>query len=500
MGIIKRQAFQSSVLIYIGTIIGFISTGLIAPNILTGGEIGTLKLLQSYAALFVSLGILGFSTITIRFLPHFINKKENHFNGFLGLSVLVGTFGLFIALAVILSIKPAIIQNNFDKSPEFARYFFLIIPLTIFQIYYALFDAYNNALYRASYGVFLRDFVQRILVLIGLLLVLFHFFDFNQYVYYYVVSICLPTLLILIHLIRHNEFDLKIKTRFLKKSLLQSMASVGLFGLLNSFSNIAILQIDTIMVNMYMNSTAVGIYAITFYFGTLVLIPSKALNKIAPTLIAKAFKEEDLETVKDIYYKSTSNLFLIGVLILLGLLVNLENVFNIIPKSYEEGKFVIVFIGIANLLKMGAGNNDSIITYSKYYKMTTVFLITLVLLIIIFNFLLIPTYGMTGAAIASLLAIFIFNFTKFIFIKLKFGYNPYNLQYIVALGYAAIVYIIVIILPDLDNFIFEIAIDSIVATLFFYILIRYLPMARELNSSINQISGVVINIFNSKIK
>ncbi len=500
MGVIRKQALQSSVLIYVGTIIGFISTGLITPNILSGSEIGTLKLLLSYSALFMSLGILGFGTITIRFLPHFINKKEKHFNGFLGLSIIVGTIGFIISLAVIMGIKPTIIQNNLEKSPQFAHYFFLIIPLTIFQIYYSLFDAYNNALYRASYGVFLRDFVQRILVLIGLVFLLFNFFDFNQYVYYYVISICLPTLLILIHLIRHKELDIKININFLKKPLLQSMASVGIFGLLNSFSNIAVLQIDTIMINKFMDSSAVGIYAITFYFGTLVLIPSKALNKIAPTLIAKAFKEGDLETVKDIYYKSTSNLFLIGVLLLLGLLVNLENVFNIIPKSYEEGKFVIVFIGLANLVKMAAGNNDSIITYSKYYKMTTVFLVALVLLIIIFNYIFIPSYGMTGAAVASFTAIFIFNLIKFLFIKIKFGYNPYNFQYIIALAYATIVYFIILTLPNLNNYILEILMDSLVATILFYALIRYLPIAKELNSSFNQISSMAINIFNSKSK
>lgn len=500
MGIIKKQAFQSSVLLYTGTLIGFISTGLLTPNLLTQSEIGTLKLLQSYAAVLVSLGILGFGTITIRFIPHFIDKNKSKYNGFLGISLIVGTVGILIALAVIFVIKPTITQNNLDKSPQFARYFFLIIPLMIFQIYYALFDSYNNALYRSSYGVFLRDFVQRILILVGLILVMLHFFNFDQYVYYYVIAICLPTLLIIIHIIRHKAFDLHINLNFLNKPLVTSMASVGLFGLLNSFSNIAVIQIDTIMVNMYFDSSAVGIYAITFYFGALVIVPSKALNKIAPTLIAKAYKEKDLDTVKDIYYKSAANLFLIGVLIILGLIVNLENIFNIIPKTYEDGKYVIVCIGLANLAKMAGGTNDSIITYSKYYKMTTVFLVILVILIVILNFIFIPAFGMTGAALASFIALFIHNLIKFIFIKTKFGFNPYNYQFIVVLLLSAIIYFIIAVIPDMENFIAEIILDSIIATLLFYLSIRYLPMASEVNLFIKQLSQKTIDLFRTKIK
>ena len=500
MGIIKKQAFQSSVLLYAGTFIGFISTGLLTPNLLTQSEVGTLKLLQSYAAVLVSLGILGFGTITIRFIPHFFDKDKSKYNGFLGISLIVGTIGILISLAIIYGIKPHIIQNNLEKSPQFAQYFFLIIPLMIFQIYYALFDTYNNALYRSSYGVFLRDFVQRILVLAGLILVMLHFFDFDQYVYYYVTAISFPTILILIHLIRHKAFDIHINFRFLKKPLVASMASVGLFGIINSFSGIAVMQIDTIMINMFLDSSAVGIYAITFYFGTLVLVPSKALNKIAPTLVAKAYNEKDMNTVKDIYYKSAGNLFLIGVLILLGLIVNLDNVFNIIPKSYEDGKYVIVFIGLANLVRMAGGSNDSIITYSRYYKMTTVFLVLLVFLIIILNFIFIPTFGMTGAALASLLAILIHNLVKFIFIKIKFGFNPYNFQFIIVLLISAIIYLIIIALPDIENFIIEIILDSIIATILFYLALRYLPMASEVNLFIKQVFQKAINIFRSKIK
>ena len=450
---------------------------------------------MSYSAIFMSFSILGLTTVTIRFIPQFFNKYKKSYDGFLGISLLVGTIGFIISLIFIYIIKPSIIQNNIEKSPQFAEYFFLIIPLTLFQTYFSLFDAYNNALYRSSYGIFLRDFIQRLLMLIGLLLVLIHFIDFGGYIYVYVTAVCVPTILILFHLIHHNALDLKINLKKLTKPLVSSMLSVGIFGLLNNFSNLAVLQIDTIMVNMYLDSSAVGIYTITFFFGTLVFIPAKALNKIAPSIIAKAYKEDDQKTIKTIYYKSCGNLFIIGILILLGLMVNLDNVFHIIPRSYEQGKYIIVLIGMANLIKMAGGTNDSIITYSKEYKITTLFLIMLGVLVISLNFIFIPIYGMTGAAFASLLALLFYNLLKMLFIRIKYGLNPYNVQYLYIIAISAVIYFIVSYLPIHSHFVVEIILDSALTTVLFYFSVRYFPLAKDLEKVATQVYQKVIGFF-----
>jgi len=500
VGVIKQQTFQSSILLYVGTLLGFVTTGMLAPHLLSPSEIGTLKLLMSYSGILAGIGILGFGTVTIRFLPEFQKKSTNKRFGFLSISMIAGAIGFLVTLLIIIFIKSDVIANNQEKSPEFAAYFFLIIPLTLFQIYYNLFDLYNSALYRSSYGVFLRDFFHRVLLLAGLLLVMLHFFNFRIYVYYYTTAICLPTILMVIHLIWHKGFDMSMNTSILNKSLFSSMVSVAFYGLINNASHAAILQIDSIMVNLYLDSTAVGIYTITFYFGSLVIIPAKAFNRISPTVISNAFTNNNLDAIKDIYEKGCRFLFLIGLLTVLGLLVNLENIFYLIPRSYDTGKMVIVYIALANLVKMADGSNDSIITFSKYYKLTTVFLLLLVILIIIFNLILIPLYGMDGAAIAALISVVIHNISKTIFIRRKFGLFPYNSEYFLVLGFAALIYVIVEIIPPFNHFILEIAKDSLLAGLLFLGFIWRLPMAREIKKVLTETLKSIMLYFQKKLK
>ena len=82
------------------------------------------------------------------------------------------------------------------------------------------------------------------------------------------------------------------------------------------------------MINHIVGTSLTGIYAITSYFGALVSIPSRGFVRIGASVIANAFKENDLDTIGDIYHRSCLTQFVIGVLILLGLWLNIDNVFQ----------------------------------------------------------------------------------------------------------------------------------------------------------------------------
>ena len=223
MGIIKKQAIQSAVFLYIGVLIGFVTVGILAPNFLTKSQIGALGLLTSYSGLFTSFGVLGFTTATIRYFPYFRDKAKKH-NGFLFLSMLVGMVGFLLFLLIYYPVKPLFIASNIEKSPLFAQYFFLIVPLTFFQIFFMLLDIYNTTLYNAALGIFLRDFVQRFLVMIFLLMLVTHVFGFDTYVFLYTTAICVPTIIIVFYLIHQGDFNLKPNFEFLKKRIVQRYA------------------------------------------------------------------------------------------------------------------------------------------------------------------------------------------------------------------------------------------------------------------------------------
>lgn len=462
LGIIRKQAIESAIYLYGGVVLGFVITGVLAPNFLSKSEIGALNLLMSFSGIFASFGLLGFTTATMRHFPQFRNPEKKH-HGFLFLALTVGAVGFLLFLIAYYPLKPLIIEQNQEKSPLLAEYFYLIIPLTFFQIYFSLLDVYSNMLYRASIGMFLREFLQRFLTLAGLILLIFHLLDFGQYVYLYTAAVCLPTLVLAGYLILKKEFHLKPDLSLLDKPMLQGLLDVSLFGFLNNFSSFAVLRIDAIMVFYYIDDAATGIYVTTFYFGALVLMPSKALGKIAPALIADAFKREDTSAIRDIYHKGSLNLFIIGLLIFLGLMINMDNIFRIIPGDFAAGKYVILLIGLSNLIKMANGLSDSVIVASRYYRYTTLFLVIMLVATVLFNMLFIPGFGLTGAAIASALAIALHNLAKAIFIYRKFGFQPFRTGFLYLLLISAGIYAVCAIIPTFPSLIVDILVRSTTA-------------------------------------
>lgn len=486
MGIIQKQAIKGTIYSYLGVLIGFITTGLLFPRILTTDENGLLKLLISYSLIFAQFASLGFNSVTTRLFTYFRDHKNSH-HGFLFIAFIVGLGGFIIIIIAFFLLKPLIISNSIDKSALFVEYLYYIIPLIFFTLFFSILDNYYKVLYNAVRGTFLKEFLQRLLILFSVILYYFNLLNFNFFVIAYITAICLPTIFISISLILEKQFSLKPDFSYLSKEMSRTMISVSVYGILISFSGILILNIDSIMINSMIGISQTGIYAITFFFGTIILIPSRSLTKISAAVIADAWKEKNLILIKDIYYKSCLNQLIFAGLLFIGIWANINNIFKILPPEYEPGKYVIFFIGISSLIQMASGISNIVIFNSKYYKVHTYFMLILVVLIITTNLIFIPKYGIVGAAMASALSNLVFNLLKFIFLYFKFRMQPFDRKYFIIIIAAGLSYIIGYLLPEIKNYIFDIIIRSAIIALIYGSFILIFKVSDELNQKFFQI-------------
>lgn len=481
MGVIKRQSILSTTYTYMGVVLGFITTALLFSKYLTPSENGLLKLLVSYSTIFAQFANLGINAVAIRFFPFFRNEdKKNHGLLFLLFSVLLVGFILFLVVFLILS--PKLIQSNKADSPLFVDYLYFIIPLTFFTLLFGSLDVFYRGLFKSTVGAFLKEFAQRTFIFVFILLYIFEIINFHWFVIFYCVALSLPTVILLILLIKDKHFHLKPDFSIIDKPMARQMVQVAFFGLITGFGNIAILNIDSIMVNEYTNTALTGIYAITSYFGILVSIPSRAFLRIGSTVIAQAHKENDLKTIDEVYKKSCLNQFIIGLLLFLGLIVNLENIFQILPPDYAAGKYVIIFIGLSHLSVMATGANTIIIGSSKFYKANAYAVMALLALTVITNIIFIPRYGISGAAFASVLSMCLFNVIEYIVIYIKFSLQPYNYKFILVSIFGVATYGIMYYVPSLANLYLNIAWLSTLTTILFMGPVLLLKISPDINA------------------
>ena len=139
---------------------------------------------------------------------------------------------------------------------------------------------------------------------------------------------------------------------------------------------------------------------------------------------------------------------------------------------------------MSKLIIMVFGYNSELISLSKYYKFNVVTILILAIIGIILNIILIPVYGLTGAAAASLTSIIIFNIIKYIFIKIKFGISPFTNKTLKVISLGFILFLIFTYYPiEFDNKILEIFLKSILIILLFSV-IFYMKISKKVNEII----------------
>ena len=490
MGVIQKQSISGTIYSYLGVVLGFITTGWLFPRILSTEQVGLLRILVSYSVLFAQFASLGINSVSVKLFPYFRDPEKKH-HGYLGLTLMVGLAGFLLSTLIYLLLKPMFVARAAGKSSLFIDYFYYVVPLILFTLLFSLFDTYYRVLYNAVKGIVYKEVVQRLLILAAILLYFFKLIDFQWLVILYVLAFISPALFLMGTLIKDKMFYVKPDFAFIDKKMAREMLNVAFFGILASFSGVLVLNIDVIMVNQYLGLAAAGIYTIAFFFGTLILVPSRTMGKISSVVIADAWKTDDRKTIMEIYRKSSLSLSVIGFLLFIGVWGNLDNIFHIVGKDYTAGKYVILFIGLANLSDLFMGVSAHIILNSKYFRWLSYLLFVFAFLLIVTNLLLIPRFGITGAAIASLISKYIYNGLKFIFLYRKYKFQPFSYRHILIVVFAFTAWYLSTFIPAFDHFIVDLIIRSTVIGTLFLVPVYFFKISEDINRKVRSVLRLV---------
>jgi O-antigen/teichoic acid export membrane protein len=318
-----------------------------------------------------------------------------------------------------------------------------LIPLTAVLVYWNIFESYSIVNQLPVVPALVREVGVRGLLAVGLILLYTQYFSFDWYVRSIVLTYVFALVATLLYLKSKNILFLKPSRSFFAHHRINDMMVYGGFVLMGNASGAIIANIDGLMVSAYSGLKSTGVYTIAFFIAQVVEIPKRSLSQVLVPLVSEANKNNDIPKLRELYKKSSINQLIMGGSIFLCVWCNIENIFQLIPNGhlYVAGKWVVFYIGLAKLFDMATGINSEIIGTSKYYKFDLVFYIFLSIVGIVANVILIPLLGITGAAIASAISVFLFNTARFIFIAKLFTMQPFSFSTVVVimLGVAVIV-------------------------------------------------------------
>jgi O-antigen/teichoic acid export membrane protein len=435
VGLVIRQSIKSTLLTYIGVGLGALNLLFFFPRYLNPELIGLRELLLGVALSLSIFTQLGMQSAMSRFFPYFQDDQRQH-NGFLLFTLgvvalgLLGFGGLFVGLQ-------GYWEGLFaDKSAAVNAYWGMILPLTGMMMLQNVLEIWARLHYRIVVNALLREIGLR-LALTGLTLAYAKgLIGWDGFLWGMCGSYGVSALLLAGYLKGMGVLYLNPTYVKVRRALRPIMARYSVWMIVGGAGVVINERIDGLMLAWLAGLASTGIYSLSFFIGTIIEMPRRSVSQISGTLITHAWKARDFRALAKLHRQAALNQMLIGGILLILIWTQIDTVFDLMPNGniYREGKWVVLWIGLARWFDMSNGVNTEIIMNSPYYRFNLVSIVLLGIISFTANYLLIPVYGLTGAAAGSTLSILLFNLLKGGFLWYRLGIQPFNQQTIKALA------------------------------------------------------------------
>lgn len=488
MGLVIRQSIITTIISYLGVVIGYINLLYLYPKFLSPEEVGLFRTIQDAAILLSPFAQFGLASGIFRYYPQFV-KDQKTAGSFISLMMLLSVVGFGLFFLVFQLFETSILAYFDDNAKEITHFASLVLWLTLILLITSLMEAYSRSLLKTIVPNLLREIVSRLLLSVFVLLYFLGYLNFQQFIITTTLGYLLCLIILMIYLTKNGDLKLGLEFSVTHRLKLPELLKYSLLSFAGTAGLVIIGKVDSIMVSALLGYAANAVYTTAFYMATVIEIPKRALSQVAMPLIARAFEKKDLKDIQVIYQKTAINQFIIGALMLIGVWANLDNIFQLIPKNeiYEAGKYVVIIVGFGKLIDMIFGPSSEIIVLSKYYGFNIVLIILLAGSIIFANNLLIPAYGINGAAIGAALALIFFNLIKFIFIWATLKMQPFSLSTLKVLLITVAVVGVNLVLPKVNYILIDIAYRSTIITIIFGALVLFSNSSPDGNNLVKKI-------------
>ena len=487
MGIVINQSIKNSLSFYFGMFLGAISTVFVYPNVFNDqpDHWGLIQLIVAYSFIISTFSNFGVPKTFIRFFPIIENKSKFYFFSFLLITI---GYLLFLILALFfedwffkfISASPLLID-------KFYLIYFMVLIISVYELFVSISRSnLNSTLPTFLNEAFLKSYSLIVLILHGLKIL-----NFDQFLFFYVGGYLMKLIIIFISQFNTKSINLIFSLRGIK---ITELLQFGLFVIVGGASAMLVSRLDMVMIGKFMGLKHVAFYSVAFYVGNAIRVPGRAVVAISAPIVSKAWKNNDLKLIKDIYYKSSINQLITGGIFFVCVWLSVDDIFSLLPEKFSGGRLVVFFIGLSQLFNVAMGVNGAIILNSKYYRFDLYANLFLLAVTFLSNYLFIPDssplkelgiVGINGAAFATALSIFLFNFIKFVFIYVKVKLHPFDIKTLYSILLLLFVYYVVDSLSlDLNPYL-NILLNSSISLIIFVPILLYTKLSLELLSIYN---------------
>jgi O-antigen/teichoic acid export membrane protein len=203
---------------------------------------------------------------------------------------------------------------------------------------------------------------------------------------------------------------------------------ISLPMIMTSFIQLLNGRVDILMLGYFSDTGVAGVFGMAFKLSIITNFVIGAMKAIAMPKISELFWSNKKDELKKVVHFSTLFIFAFAFPVSMILMIFPEFILSLIDEEFTEGASVLRIFALMQLINAGSGMVAVFLNMSGNQMFFTKIVSITTTMNIILNLILIPIYGMEGAAFATLLSTVTWNIVgvRFIYKKYKIStfFNP----------------------------------------------------------------------------
>jgi O-antigen/teichoic acid export membrane protein len=394
----------------------YLLTNAVLTRKLGAMQYGILTYSFTVISLIVGLLMSGINNMAVREPPALLSKgKIELWKGFyLWSSKLVW----FVCILLPIFIGGCIIIATFYLHILAYSNYTLPILFTLPAVPFFCFMSYHSAWLRGQHKTVLSFLPDNIVKPLFFLMALFCFFHFTLWnaIWARDLSFIAGSIFAIVAFYRTTRTD-KIIPKYDIPGWKSSLKS---FFILTVFMNIN-LRLDILMLGFYRDASQVGIYSLADRVAASIVIFQIIMNQISTASISRLHALNEKEKLQKMIVKISRWVTAISIPVFLVILFFGKWILSYFGPAFVKGETALIIISIGQLIGIAFGSVGNFSITTKNERITIFFAVIKMAILILFNIILTPTWGINGTAIATALSIIFWNAGMFMAIRKRTG-------------------------------------------------------------------------------
>ncbi|HSL47021.1 MAG TPA: flippase [Anaerolineales bacterium] len=398
-------------------------TVIVLARLLSVEQYGLYNLALSAANVAIAIAILGLDTALVRYIAIAASRKDD--------TSLWGSLQVGITLSVLLSALTSTLlfalayplaTQVFDK-PELAPLLQLVSLIIPFLVLSDVLAGATRGFKKMQYMVIAQHIAQPVIRLILIIVLSLTGMTPAWAIITFGVADGIASLMLLYFL--NKQFSLRRPVQLRRNDFREILG----FSLPLWFAELMVTfrgNVQTILLGSLSTIANVGIFSVVAQVNQIGQMLYTAVTAAARPMIAELHDRDEREQMGRLYQTTTNWVMMVNLPVFLIMVLFPVPILSIFGKSFIDGASALIILAFANFVNIGTGMCGAIIEMTGYTKLKLINTSIRMVSSIGLNLVLIPAWGLVGAAVAALAVEVIVNSIILLQVWMLFRLAPYN--------------------------------------------------------------------------